>query len=47
MIELRGENVILRTMERAHCRTLWEHNEPVEPIPTEHVRPGLSVEGRG
>ncbi len=45
MIELRGKNVILRTMERAHCRTLWENNEPVEPIPTEHVRPGLSIEG--
>ena len=45
MIELRGKNVVLRTMERAHCRTLWENHEPVEPFPTEHVRPGLSVEG--
>lgn len=44
MIELRGKNVVLRTMERAHCRTLWEHYEPVEPIPTEPVRPGHSVE---
>lgn len=25
MIELRGEKVVLRTMEREHCRTLWEH----------------------
>lgn len=45
MIELRGKNVVLRTMERAHCRTLWENHEPVGPIPTEHVRPGLSIEG--
>jgi len=45
MIELRGKKVVLRTMERAHCRILWENYEPVEPIPTEPVRPGLSVEG--
>ena len=45
MIELRGKNVVLRTMERAHCRILWENYEPVEPIPTEPVRPGLSIEG--
>ena len=44
MIELRGKKVVLRTMEHAHCRTLWENYEPVEPIPTEPVRPGLSVE---
>lgn len=35
----------MRTMERAHCRILWENYEPVEPVPTEPVRPGLSVEG--
>ncbi len=45
MIELHGKNVVLRTMERAHCRTLWENYEPVEPFPTEYVRPGLSIEG--
>ena len=45
MIELRGKKVVLRTIERAHCRTLWENYEPVEPVPTEPVRPGHSVEG--
>ena len=44
MIELPGKKVVLRTMERAHCRTLWENYEPVEPVPTEPVRPGHSVE---
>lgn len=45
MIELRGKKVVLRTMEREHCRTLWEHYELEEPIPTEPVRPGHSLEG--
>ena len=45
MIELRGKKVVLRTMGREHCRILWENYEPVEPVPTEPVRPGLSVEG--
>ena len=45
MIELRGKKVVLQTMERANCRILWENYEPVEPVPTEPVRPGLSVEG--
>ena len=31
-------------MEREHCRTLWEHYEVEEPIPTEPVRPGHSLE---
>jgi RimJ/RimL family protein N-acetyltransferase len=47
MIELhaRGSKVILRTLEREHCRELWEQYEPVEPLPTEPIRPGLSIEG--
>ncbi len=45
MNELRGKKVVLRTMERGHCCILWEAYEPVEPVPTEPVRPGLSIEG--
>ena len=45
MIELRGKKAVLRTMERQHCRTLWEQYELEEPIPTEPVRPGHSLEG--
>jgi RimJ/RimL family protein N-acetyltransferase len=45
MVEIRGEYVVLRTLERAHCRELWTTYEPVEPLATEPLRPGLSVEG--
>ncbi len=45
MIELRGETVVLRALEREHCRQLWESYEPEEPLPTEPLHPGLSVEG--
>ncbi len=45
MVELRGERVVLRTLEREHCRQLWERYEPVEPIPTEPLNVGLSVDG--
>ena len=45
MIELCGERVVLRALERAHCRELWERYEPVQPLPTEPLQPGLSVEG--
>jgi RimJ/RimL family protein N-acetyltransferase len=45
MIELRGAKVLLRTLEREHCRQLWERYVPVEPLPTEPLNPGLSVEG--
>ena len=45
MIELKGENVVLRTLEREHCRRLWERFEPTEPLPTEPLNVGLSVEG--
>jgi RimJ/RimL family protein N-acetyltransferase len=44
MIALRGETTVLRTLERAHCRALWEAYEPTEPLPTEPLNPGLSVE---
>jgi RimJ/RimL family protein N-acetyltransferase len=45
MIELRGAKVLLRTLEREHCRQLWERYVPAEPLPTEPLNPGLSVEG--
>jgi RimJ/RimL family protein N-acetyltransferase len=45
MIELRGERTILRALERAHCRELWEAYEPSDPLPTEPLNPGLSLEG--
>lgn len=45
MIELCGEKVVLRTLEREHCRELWTSYEPVSPVPTEPLNPGLSVEG--
>ncbi|MBN1247215.1 MAG: GNAT family N-acetyltransferase [Anaerolineae bacterium] len=45
MIELRGRKVVLRTLERAHCRELWDAYEPAEPLPTEPLNPGLSSEG--
>ena len=45
MIELRGERVILRTLEREHCRELWKQYEPTEPLPSEPLNPGLSIEG--
>jgi len=45
MVELKGEKVVLRTLEREHCRQLWERYEPVEPVPTKALNAGLSVEG--
>jgi RimJ/RimL family protein N-acetyltransferase len=45
MIELCGDHVALRTLERAHCRELWKAYEPTDPLPTEALRPGLSIEG--
>lgn len=45
MVEIRGNRVVLRTLERADCRELWTAYEPVESLPTEPLRPGLSVEG--
>jgi RimJ/RimL family protein N-acetyltransferase len=45
MIELRGDKVALKTLEREHCRALWEGYEPAEPLPTEPLNPGLSIEG--
>lgn len=45
MIELRGEKVVLRPLERVHCRELWDAYEPTAPLPTESLNPGLSAEG--
>jgi len=45
MVEIVGRKVALRALERAHCRELWTAHEPVEPLATEPLRPGLSVEG--
>ena len=45
MIELIGHRVLLRTLERVHCRTLWEQYEPQQPYPTEPLNPGLSADG--
>jgi RimJ/RimL family protein N-acetyltransferase len=32
-------------LEREHCRKLWDSYEPTEPIPSESLNPGLSIEG--
>ena len=45
MVEILGRKVALRALERVHCRELWTAYEPVEPLTTEPLRPGLSVEG--
>ena len=45
MVELRGEKVVLRALEREHCRQLWERYKAAAPLPTEPLNPGLSVEG--
>ncbi len=44
-MELRGKKVALRTLERAHCRELWDAYKAVEPLPTEPLNPGLFIEG--
>jgi RimJ/RimL family protein N-acetyltransferase len=45
MIELTGKHVVLRPLERAHCRLLWERYEPEIQFPTEPLNVGASVEG--
>jgi RimJ/RimL family protein N-acetyltransferase len=45
MLELKGEKVVLRTLEREHCRELWNRYEPTEQVPTEQLNVGHSVEG--
>jgi RimJ/RimL family protein N-acetyltransferase len=45
MVALKGENIVLRTLEREHCRQLWEGYESSEPVATEPLNVGLSVEG--
>ena len=44
MIELVGKKVVLRALERAHCRRLWDDYEPEHPA-TESLNPGHSIEG--
>ena len=44
MVELRGNKIVLRTLERGHCRELWQAYDPIDPLPTESLNPGLSVE---
>ena len=44
MIQLMGDKVVLRTLEREHCRQLWQDYELEQPVPTEPVNPGFSVE---
>ena len=44
MIELRGERIVLRALEREHCQELWQRHEPVRPVATEPLNVGLSVE---
>jgi len=45
MVEIRGERVVLKTLERGDCRQVWEQYEPAEPLPTEPPSAGRSVEG--
>ncbi len=45
MIELRGEMVVLRVLERADCRRIWQEDEPCGPLPAQTATPGCSIEG--
>ena len=45
MAEIRGRTVVLRTLEREHCRQLWQGYEPALPQTAEAIHVGLSVEG--
>lgn len=45
MIQLIGEHIVLRALEREHCRELWNAYEPVAPCDTQPLRIGLSHEG--
>ena len=45
MIILKGERVLLKALEREDCRQLWNAYQPAEPVPTEPLNPGLSIEG--
>ena len=45
MIELRGQQVVLRALERDDCPWLWAAYEAAEPLPTEPLHLGLSAEG--
>ena len=45
MIELRGEYVVLRALEREHCHTLWEMTEIAEN-PVAFNSPAIRVLGK-
>ena len=45
MVEISGQLVVLRPLEREHCRLLWEGFEPELPLPTEALNVGMSIEG--
>lgn len=45
MIQLNGEKIVLQTLERDDCRQLWIDYEPEQPVTTEPLNPGLSIEG--
>jgi RimJ/RimL family protein N-acetyltransferase len=45
VIQLTGQRIVLRTLEREHCRQLWASYDPDPLMPTEPLNPGLSVEG--
>ena len=44
MVELKGECMVLRALEREHCRALWEQTEVNVDMPTEFFQPGLAKE---
>ena len=46
MIELRGEHVVLRALERKHCHTLWEMTEIAELADTFWQEYGVLDEGQ-
>ena len=45
MIQLKGQHVVLRTLEREHCHTLWSQVEVDPEMPSEPIMPGMSEEG--
>ncbi len=44
MVQLKGEKTILKTLEREHCKKLWNDHEIDEELPTQPLEPGRSVE---
>ncbi len=44
MIELKGELVKLKALERDHCHTLWAQTEVIGDLPTQAFQPSLARE---